>query len=241
VIPLLLIGVIVLIVIAGWALRERAAEAPPPEPVKRRLQRAPLVTLRQLLPHTDARVVGEISADAEAPLIAPMSGRSCVAWHIVLERRMNASDTDRQEYWEAELTEESGNTVELEDEGGRATVQLAGARWELGYEKVELLVEDRDLSGSMRAFLQRNRIDWGRYVKPTYRFREQVLDRGARVCIFGQATQPGALVVGGGGYRDAPATLVFAAGANRPLIVSDPRRSTCPPDGEEGFAARSRS
>jgi hypothetical protein len=214
--------IIVVIVIVGWALRDRIGKAMAEEPVERRVQRAPLLLLRQLRPQTDVRVVGQISGDAEVPTQAPLSGRACMAWYVVLERRMNASDTDSQEYWEAELTEESGNVVELHDETGRTTVLLAGARWELANEHIVRLVYEMDLTEPTRAFLARNQINWGGYFKPTYRFREYVLERGARVCVFGQARRQGALVEGGGVYRDAPSTLVFAAGKDWPLIVSDP-------------------
>jgi hypothetical protein len=220
VLPILLIAVVVVIVLVGRSLRDRIGEAIAQAELDERVRAAPLVRLRQLAPGKDARVVGE--ARAEAELQAPLSGRACIAWHVVLERRLNGSDTDPREYWDAELTEESGNAIELADGSGQATVQLAGARWRLGNEHATQIAYELDLTEPTRAFLARHQIKWEGYAKPTYRFREHVIERGARVCIFGRARSEGALRDGGSSYRDAPAVLVFAVLPGAPLVIGVP-------------------
>jgi hypothetical protein len=171
------------------------------------------------------RIVGRIAARREL-LRAPLSGRPCVAWRLVIELFGSAS-------WRPCASDDGSSDFEIVDDSGVALVETA--RFEASIEgdhRVETssfepatpelfaLLEKHGLSGPDRFGVPRS-----------YRFVEGVLEVGDTIAVFGRARwdrDPDARPSAGGGYREvqAPRLLMIEAPGDGPVRASDKARAT---------------
>ena len=193
-----------------------------PKPPRDRIDAAPRLTIAHATPGVAARIVGRVTALADGPLLqAPLTGRPCIAWQVlVLSGSQQPTDDSTYEpeiNWGVEHTNESGGAIELRDDSGMATVQLAGALWALPAESAQLKFE-LDLTAATRAYLERIQMTWSGYMKPLLRLDERILEADARVLLFAANRAPPASAPTGG-YRDAPAAALFATSVECPLVI----------------------
>jgi hypothetical protein len=208
----------------GLALRNALRAEAARKRLEARVRAAPLLRLRQVRPDRDVCVIATVEGERTA--IAPLSGHICVAWHVTLEVRSHGGTDPPHSPWHFELLEKSDAPLEISDDSGRATVDLAGADWELATAYRFELARKSQLAAHVRQFLERHRFDWKDYDETRVRLCERLLVRGRPVVVFGQARLDGAAALAGGpggSYRDAPARLVFAARPDAcPLVLLDP-------------------
>jgi hypothetical protein len=211
--------VLFLAVLAAVPLFQFARKYYSPQAVLwRRLTRAPLRTTAEFPENTVGTVQGTLRYLGDAPLIAPLTGRPCACYDVIIEEKgMN-------EGWDEIIRESQCKDFLLEDEHGVARVQMDS--WEV------LVVKDMHFQSGMfraatpelEAFLARNgqtSADW--IFNKSIRYREGVLEAGEAVAVCGTATRevdpdPRAAT---GGYRDTAMRLVLTAGGGLPLYVSD--------------------
>src|SRR5690606_24705151 len=67
-----------------------------------------------------ARIVGTVEVDR--PLVAPLSGRSCVCWRVVVEERRRSGKTS---YWKPIIDEHDATDFFLRDGEARALIRTA--------------------------------------------------------------------------------------------------------------------
>jgi hypothetical protein len=206
---------VVAAMLAGFGIRFLVRHFSGEQRLLRRLREAPRTAIRDAAANVPLRVAGQVCADAK--LLAPLSRRPCVAWQVLLERRIGAQTNESYQLWLPLAREESGDLLELRDGGGSVSFRPAGATWSLLNEIVTTLRYEADGSAETNAFLARHGIRWEGYSKPVLRFREQILEAGAGLNLFGRGQVEGAQL-GGGPYRDGAARLVFA---QQPLVISD--------------------
>jgi hypothetical protein len=161
------------------------------------------------------RLAGRVTADAR--LEAPLSHRPCIAWQVLLER---VSGRNENQNFCSLACEESRASLELRDESGSVVLLPAGGTWSLANDMVTWLEYELDLTPERSAFLARHGIRWKGSTKPVLRFREQVIEQGARVTVLGRAHADGVQLAAGSPYRDAPLRWVVAAGKDEPLVIS---------------------
>ncbi|HZS38442.1 MAG TPA: hypothetical protein VFF06_16520 [Polyangia bacterium] len=156
---------------------------------------------------------------AAAPLTAPLSGRAC-AWYEVIVEELKGRGGPRQI-----LREERRQLFFLRDaDGTRALVRTAHAR--------TLLVKDANFSSGtfndpspvLEEFMRRHGIEpRGLLFNRSLRFREGVLEAGERVVAAGVARWEADADSGsvGGAYRETPRRLVLDGSEKAPLLISD--------------------
>lgn len=166
------------------------------------------------------RIVGQVTAGSQGVLVAPMTGRPCVAYALFLEHLTSAG-------WTTDFRYLGDAPFYVTDESGRARVQPSphffvwlrslrrGSNYSLfGVEPLvpalaALLtaggVATRDALGTPRAF----------------HYAEYILAEADRVAIAGDARWEIAVDGVAGGYREPPRQLVLHGSSAAPLLISD--------------------
>lgn len=169
------------------------------------------------------RVVGQI--EVEAPVAAPLSGRACAYWRVLVEElRSNGKSSS----WHKLVDEHDGVDFLLRDSTGAAWVESMHVT----------AILDKDGSGSsgflqdpspqLEAFLaERGHDTKGWFFNKRIRFREGVAEPGETIAVVGDAKwerDPDSSTRAGDGYREAqvPQRLrVRAPEDGSPLLLSD--------------------
>ncbi|MBK7073656.1 MAG: hypothetical protein IPH44_15255 [Myxococcales bacterium] len=168
-------------------------------------------TIGEALEGVPVRVVGRI-VEAEATLQAPMTGRRCAGYHVLVEERAS-----QQWEWRGERRE--GRELVIEDATGRAIVDLTTAAIS---DEVSVRVGRTTLDEPTVAALLQARP--GPPPRGQLRWRERALEVGTSVAVVGRAVRepdPDA-VHRVTGYRAGPPTrLRFTGSPARPVLVTD--------------------
>jgi hypothetical protein len=190
----------------------------PEEVLRRRLRAAPLHTTAAFPENTVGVVQGALRYLGDAPLVAPLTGRPCAYYEVVVEEPGVGED------WEEVIRESQGQDFLVEDDHGLARVRIRGGRVLLANDaqfRTGLLAP---ATPALEAFLARHGQTSTTWVFTNkMRFREGVLEAGETVTVCGQGTRevdpdPRAAT---GGYRDNALRLVLSGTADLPLHVSD--------------------
>jgi hypothetical protein len=162
-------------------------------------------------------------------LQAPLTGRRCVYYYVVVDERVSDSDSGS---WRGRIRESRGVPFVIDDGTGHALIDPTHARAD-----VELDVtlrsgtfSDPDPTPSQLALLTRHEVETkGWLFNKTLRYREGVLAVGESIAILCQAVRepvPEATSAAAG-YRDAPPMRLRVNGSvNQPLVISDARDVT---------------
>ncbi|MEM7157678.1 MAG: GIDE domain-containing protein [Myxococcota bacterium] len=212
---LIVVGLFVLI--GAWWFSET-------QRIKRALRGAEMVQIAQY-PHGGLkRIVGKLSMNEE-PLVAPLTGRPCAAYEVVLEQLRSSGKSSS---WHTVFREIEVRPFTLDDGTGRAFVEPSEA-------KLVITRDERSQSGTFddptpreQAFLDMyGQSGEGWVFNKTLRYSEGVLEPGEDVAVLGRgavsfddrpAQDPHA-----GGYRQGSQStkVTLRAGPKDPLYISD--------------------
>lgn len=179
-------------------------------------------TLRAALPWPIAElpegVMGRVIGHArtlDGTLIAPLSGRPCVAYEIVLSENTRNSHRDL-------AREARGVPFVLEDDGGRAVIDPAGAEYALDLDRRAAGGGEATTRPELAAMFERLGLPATLGTRRTISLREGVIEPGERVAVLGVAArEPDPTAVPAGYRGDAPTRLRLAGSPRYPLVISD--------------------
>lgn len=196
-----------------WAVRRGS--------VRGRIRQVPLRRIADVVDGERARICGTV--EAGATLVAPLSGRECVFWHVVVQQK-GTSDL-----WMTLVEERSGADFTVRDESGTAHIEARSdcvdpaleqdARYESGFLN--------DAEPRLERFLAaRGHTSTGWLFNKSMRYREGVVAPGERVAVVavGRWELDPDAEVRTDGYREAtrPRRLrMSATSRSEPLLVSD--------------------
>ncbi|MEZ4336868.1 MAG: hypothetical protein R3B82_09595 [Sandaracinaceae bacterium] len=209
---LLLVGVFVFV---GWYF---SAD----QRTKRKMRAIPVRAIGEVMEGEVARVVGKVRVDA--PLIAPLSGRPCAYWRIVVEEKRRRG---KHSYWQTLVDEEEGTDFLLLDDTGKAKVQVSYASAVLHGDAEGGSGFLNEPTPELDSFLSaRGHSTQGWIFNKTIRFREGVAEPNELVAVVGMGKwerDPEEAAMAGEGYREAvmPKRLVLSAPSEGPLLLSD--------------------
>jgi hypothetical protein len=154
------------------------------------------------------RVVGRV-LDQDPMLVAPVSGRRCVAYDFELR------------YGNGELITAGSASVPfiLDDEGARA-VTSAACRVLALRRRLDERSRPEELPVAFAAWLEENHASDEWRLERALRWRESRVEPGDRVAVVGVARREIAQQ-GQGGYRDAPTLLMLDDADDAPLSIGD--------------------
>lgn len=186
--------------------------------VRRLLRTAPAATLDTLAENTFARVTGTVDMLDARALEAPLSGRLCAYYSIVILARYRST------------AEELGNEQEgipfvLRDGAAAAIIDPAHAVISSGFDhKIDIPSTDVADERQRAVMARHSRTRWA---PGELLFREAILGLGERIAVYGAAVrEPIPETAGERGYREGGATrLRFTGTARFPLVLSDDPKS----------------
>ncbi len=190
---------------------------------RRAMRSTPRRTIREVIEGERARIVGR--AHVATPVRAPLSGRQCGYWRVVVQEYRSRG---RSGSWVTVVDEHEGVDFVVHDDSGKALVKTA---------HVHAVLEKDAKYGSgmfnsptpeLEAFLDSRGISSkGLLFNKRMRFREGVVEHGELVAVVGVGRwerDPEETARAGDGYRTAemPQRLVVDAMEDgSPLLLSD--------------------
>lgn len=173
---------------------------------RRALQRVPRKRIGDLRDGEEARVIGVVGV--EAPIRAPISGRRCAYYRVVVEEQYESSG---RRSWRDVLDEQDGVDFLVKDETGEALVKTTRVEAVLEKDRSKSSGFLRDATPELEAFLKKHgRSSEGLVFNRTLRYREGVVEAGERVAVAGLVRR-----------KTPEARPVLAAPPNGSLLISD--------------------
>ena len=214
--PALGLGAVVLFMGARWFFAREPR-------LKRRIKTLPLSSIAQTPELQDVRVTGQLAyLGDDAPLEAPLSGRPCAAWRVVVRERRRSGKTYR---WVTVLVESDSRDFVLEDESGRAIVDGNLIELVLDFDRKGGASLLGGPNPSLEQFLQERGIPTrGLIFGKTLDYREGALEAGEQVTVAGSGTWAHDPTQRGKGYRDVGKVLRIGAMSDGNLLVTDDPR-----------------
>lgn len=187
---------------------------------RKRLARAPRVTIAAFPEATPARIVGRV-VDGER-LTSPLCGRPCVFYEVIVQQRRQSSQSSG---WRTIIHETRAIPFAIDDGTGHALVDPEGATLVVVKDASSHSGAFDDATPAEEGFLARHNLrSKGWLFNKKLRYREGALEIGETIAVCGVGVREpdpdGAARVTG--YRDAPPTrLRLARSARSPLLISD--------------------
>lgn len=156
--------------------------------VRRKLKRSPLVHIKEFKDQEVATIQGKVQY-AKRPLIAPLSGRPCAHFRIIVEKKVKSKNhsTSQQSSWQKIIEDEQSSPFLILQDGYAAILDHQS--------RLSYLVEDRKYSSG---FLNDASKKLENYLKShghrsenllgfnkTLRYKEGVLEEGEHVAARG--------------------------------------------------------
>jgi hypothetical protein len=192
--------------------------------IRKLLRNATERTLLDVRESTFVRVTGTVQPHRSRMVEAPLSGRMCAYYSLVIRAPIRSLSL-RRNHHESYMTvgeEDEGIPFELEVEGRRAVIDPTNA-WITSSFDHKVYLHDDDVR-ALEIWQRRGLVGTSNYA----RFEEAVLAVGERIAVFGAAMRepdPDG-IAGEQGYRDdGPTRLRFSDSERFPLVIRDDLRS----------------
>ena len=191
--------------------------------LKRRIRALPLTAIARTPEHQDVRVSGRLAYVADQPpLEAPLSGRPCAAWRVVVRERRG---TGKNRRWVTILEESDSRDFVLEDDTGRALVDGTLVELALDFDAKGGSGVFSGPSPYLQEFLhERGIATRGLVFDKTFQYREGILEAGEQVTVAGSGVWESDPSQRGQGYRDVGKLLRVGAMTGGELLASDDPR-----------------
>lgn len=184
--------------------------------MKRRLRKAPRRLIRHPPDGTYARFVGTV-LPIDSPIEAPLTGRPCAYWRIVIEEKQGKS------YREL-LRREDGHDFSIRDATGTLLVRVAAAELALHNDGEFSSHVLKDPTPALEAFLAaQGEKTSGMLFNRSLQYHEAVIEEGESVTVAGIAhAEPdpeGPRETDN--YRDTPMRMVLQGSKDLPVLITD--------------------
>ena len=202
-------------VLAFWWFSEN-------QTIRRQLRNAPAKRIGELGDDELAKVVGRALPLVET-LHAPLSGRPCVYYHVVVEERRQHGKSG---HWKTIIKETRSVAFVLEDDSGRAIVDATAARVALDFDARSTSGTFDNPTEAEAAFLARHgQSGQGWIFNRALRYREAVIEIREPIAVLGAGTrEPDPDAAPAAAYRgEAPTRLRLTSSRTYPLVISDDR------------------
>jgi hypothetical protein len=159
------------------------------------------------------------------PLTAPLSGRPCVCWEVVVEEQVR---TSKSSSWREIVRDQRAQRFVIEDGTGRALVEARTPTIALHQDDSYRSGTFNDATPELEAFLERYDLSSTGTLgfNKQLRYCEGVIEAGERVSAFGRARLEPDPDGGGAGYRKAAMRVVIEDPEEGVMLLSDDESTT---------------
>jgi hypothetical protein len=184
--------------------------------VRKALEEAKSVRIESLTSGTVAKVIGTVRTHSGEVLTAPLSGRTCVFYEVVVEESVpDPGSSSSTSSWRQRIREVQQVDFDVEDGTGTVHVRTDEMKHVATTDSHHSSGFLNDATPQLEAFLQRHgTASEGFVFNRTMRYMESVFEVGERVAVLGEVVEDG-----------SPERLCLQAPAGGHLIVSDEYRS----------------
>lgn len=169
----------------------------------------------------EVKIAGRL-AYAEEPLIAPLSGRPCACWEVVVEEYKSSGKSGS---WREIIRDQECLTFFIEDDSGKALVVDQVPRVAIDKDSHHRSGTFNDATEELSAFLhEHGHESVGMFgFNRRMRYKEGVLEEGEEVAVMGLARREADPSGSGrsGGYREAPTIVIIDAPEGGQCLISD--------------------
>jgi len=189
--------------------------------IKRALRKVKAIPIAQVKDGAAAKVVGKLGC-LGVPLRAPLTGRPCAYYEVVVEEHRRRG---KHSHWVTVIHERNLVDFLLRDQSGKALVKIATAQVALVMDAHFKSGTFNDAHPALEAYLaSHGQKSEGWLFNRNLRYREGVLEPEESVAVCGQARwepdpepDPGMAT----GYRESPMRLLLGPAPEIGLLVSD--------------------
>ncbi|MEM6957508.1 MAG: hypothetical protein AAF645_17580 [Myxococcota bacterium] len=194
------------------------------KPMKRQLKKLPLHPLSNVPEGEEVRVTGVVELFEGSEVYAPLSGRSCAAWHIRVSEVSPGVDSRRR--FTKLVVDESGAADAFLIRDGSHTAVVNATAIEVALhvdhtgDNARMLA---DVPPELRDFLEARGIQTTRRLAgpKNYAYREGVIEAGETITVAGTARWELDPSKRGDGYRDVGKQLHLRPLASGKVLLSD--------------------
>ncbi len=181
--------------------------------VKRRLRNMPRTQIGQISDGAVVKLVGRVSFFNQ-PLIAPLSGRACAYYKVVVEEYRNSGKSG---HWKTIIEETQGQDFLLVDESGQCIVRMVNAMSAVNKDANFRSGTFNDASPVLESFLARHGRSSTSFIglNKSIRYKEGIFEANETVAVVGLARWE----VDPAGYQ----WLTIYGNNDQPVMVSDDR------------------
>lgn len=184
--------------------------------VLRRARRTPIATAAD--EETEVKVVGELRPAEGGALKAPVSGRPCVYYELLV--RWGYYPIVRPGFPRTKEARDRGSVAcELVDNTGVVNVDLDGAQVATRVSATKGKGQWHQIPPACAALATWRQARWP--LAPRVHWVERILPVGAEVALYGRPVAESSAQGSPGGYVAPSRRLVFGGTERRPLLVSD--------------------
>jgi hypothetical protein len=189
--------------------------------VRRAIRRVRVTKIQDVEEGEKTRIVGR--ARGTHTLRAPLSGRACLHWRVVVEEYRSTLSRFSSGTWDTVTDDSQGTDFYIDDDSGSALVRAARVQVVLTTDARSSSDFRRPASPALERFLSRH----GHSSRnKRIRYGEGIVEAGETVTAVGIGqweTDPDASPHAGDGYRNMikPRRLVLESPHEEPILVSD--------------------
>jgi molybdopterin-binding protein len=179
--------------------------------IRRQVRRLSITAIDRVSDGARVKISGRLDPGRQ-PLEAPITGRPCAAWSVEVQEGTSFTSI---------LVEVQAQDFALRDGSARAALVRTGQA-SIVFDS-DASVWQRQVTGRMRAFLERHRVpDRGYYGGGApLRYIEGVLEAGEEVSVVGTARVELDATSDAASYREPPMRVVLDATPRAPLWILD--------------------
>jgi hypothetical protein len=193
---------------------------------RRALKLSKRIAIGKIRDGATVKICGRL-AYAQVPLVAPLSGRRCAAWEVVVARKVT-TETLRGgggTRWEELISEQRSQDFTLDDGTGLALVKARSPMMALYRDACFRSGAGEAATSRLEAFLARHGRSSTSALGARYElvYHEGVLEEGEQVAVLGTArleADPDSATMG---YREPAVRVVVDEPDEDPLMLSDAR------------------
>jgi hypothetical protein len=153
--------------------------------IKRKLKKSPVKRIATVTDGEVVKITGKVEYTGE-PLTAPLSGRTCACYHVLVEQRVSSG---KNTHWKTIIEEEIFGSFGIRDEDYCARFD--------GNKVKSYIVQDRKYTSGFRndalevleRYLKNHGYESENFLgmNKTIRYREGVLEEGETIAVLGKA------------------------------------------------------